>query len=78
MAMHSKLQDHVTDNIGGRSRAEIFELLTAQGFSQDIINQYMQIVRTIDQLRFGGAPTVSAGVLDEVSHFLVALEEHKR
>jgi hypothetical protein len=78
MAVHSKLQDHVAENIGVRSRAEICELLAGQGFSQDIINQYMQIGRTIDQLRFGGAPTVSAGVLEEVSHFLVSLEEHKR
>jgi hypothetical protein len=78
LAVHSKLQDNVAENIGGRSRSEIFELLAGQGFSQVIINQYMQIGRTIDQLRFGGAQTVWPHLLDEVSHFLQALEEHKR
>lgn len=77
-AVHSKLQVIVTENIGSRSRTEIFELLNGQGFSQDIIDQYAQICRTLDQLRFGGTPTVSANILDEVSHFLGTLDEHKR
>ena len=77
LAVHSKLQDTVAENIGGRSRSEILEILAGQGISQDIINQYMLIGRTIDQHRFGGAQPALPHLMDEVSHFLLALAEHK-
>ena len=77
MAMLAKFQEHLSENLRGRSRNEILEILSQKGYTQSILNQYMQISRIIDQLRFGGSQAITTDILDNVMQFMEQLDDDK-
>jgi hypothetical protein len=74
MAVSARLQELTSENLGGRSRAEVLELLARYGFSQKITDQYIRISHTIDQFRFGGAASGVTDIWTDVHHFLLVLD----
>ncbi len=76
MAVLAKLQELLSITLSGCSRTEIVDLLSRHGLTQDMLDQYIVISQTIDQLRFGGLqPSGATNFLDDVNKFLNALDD---